>query len=77
MTRLHEKLIPVFMHALHHSLESALEVNGVDAVVKFTSGQSDTTAAIVTAFMADVTGEPSLPVHTVTEDRQLYGQRTD
>ncbi len=161
ITRLHEQLIPVFMHSLHHSLESALEANGVDAVVKFTSRQSDataefatdigsfapdmimqidldplyrmrkdgyqaivgtvfevgltdvttgepvwradgkvdyirmfgsgytahegirkefawhTTAAIVTAFMDDVVGQPSLPIYTVTEDRQLYRQRTD
>ena len=161
ITKLDEGLIPVFMHSLHHSLESALEANGVHAVVKFTSRQSDataefssdiesfapdaimqidldplyrqrndgyqaivgtvfkvgltdvasgdpvwradgkvdyirmfgsgytahegirkefawhTTAAIVTAFMADVIGQPSLPVYTVTEDRQLYGQRTD
>ncbi len=161
ITKLHERLIPVFMHSLHHSLVSAFEANGVDAIVKFTSKESDaaaefasdigsfapdvimqieldplyrtrkdgyqaivgtvfevnltdvaggepvwradgkvdyirmfgsgytahegirkefawhTTAAIVTAFMADVIGQPSLPIYTVTEDRQLYGQRTD
>jgi hypothetical protein len=161
ITKLDERLIPVFMHSLHHSLESALEANGIDAVVKFNSRQADaaaefsgdiesfapdaimrinleplyrtrkdgyqaivgtvfgvdvtdvasgkpvwradgkvdyirmfgraytthegilkefawhTTAAIVTTFTADVIGRPSLPVYTVTEDRQLYGQRTD
>jgi hypothetical protein len=161
IVKLHESLIPVFMHSLHHSLESAFKANGVNAVVKFTSRQSDaaakfagdvesfapdvimqieldplfrsrkdgsqavvgtvfevgltdvasgepvwrangkvdyirvfgsgytahegirkefawhTTAAIVTAFMGDVIGQSSLPIYTVTEDRQLYGQRTD
>jgi hypothetical protein len=36
-----------------------------------------TTAAIVRAFMAGVNGRKSAPIYTVTEDRQLYGQRTD
>ena len=36
-----------------------------------------TTAAIVRAFVADATGQKSAPIYTVTEDRQLYGQRTD
>jgi hypothetical protein len=36
-----------------------------------------TTAAIVRAFMADVKGQKSAPIYTVTEDRQFHGQRTD
>lgn len=36
-----------------------------------------TTAAIVRAFMADVYGRKSAPIYTVTEDRQLHGQRVD
>ena len=36
-----------------------------------------TTAAIVRTFMPDVNGHPSAPIYTVTEDRQLHGQRTD
>jgi len=36
-----------------------------------------TTAAIVRAFMADVNGQKSASIYTVTEDRQFHGQRTD
>ena len=36
-----------------------------------------TSAAIVRAFMVDINGRKSEPIYTVTEDRQLYGQRTD
>ena len=36
-----------------------------------------TTAAIVRALMADVYGRKSAPVYTVTEDRQVHGQRVD
>lgn len=36
-----------------------------------------TTAAIVRTFILDVNGHKSAPIYTVTEDRQLYKQRTD
>jgi hypothetical protein len=36
-----------------------------------------TTAAIVRALMADVFGRKSAPIYTVTEDRQIHGQRVD
>jgi hypothetical protein len=36
-----------------------------------------TTAAIVRSFVRDMTGRPSAPVYTVTEDRQANGQRID
>jgi hypothetical protein len=161
---LQESLIPVFMHSFEHSLISAFESNGVDAIVKITPKEADalaesgkevkmngpdatmhinidplyrrhkdgrqaivgtefeasliniatgemawhatgkvdyiidrffnrsgytahegirkefawhTTAAIVRAFIADVNGQKSVPIYTVTEDRQRHGQRTD
>lgn len=36
-----------------------------------------TTAAIVRTFTVDVNGHESAPIYTVTEDRELYQQRTD
>ena len=36
-----------------------------------------TTAAIVRRFVLDVNGHKSAPIYTITEDRQLYKQRTD
>jgi len=36
-----------------------------------------TTAAIVRTFVLDVNNHKSAPIYTVTEDRQLYGQRID
>jgi len=161
ITRLHERLIDIFMHSFKHSLISAFESNGVDAIVKFASRESDalaefgdavktygpdatilididplyrkrkdgykavvgtnfkvilinkstgqttwhatgkvdyikmfgrkyvahegirkefawhTTAAIVRAFMADLYGQETAPIYTVTEERQRHGQRTD
>ena len=160
-TQFHGRMISVFMHSFKHSLKSAFESNGVDAIVKVAPKESDTlvefandleafspdatmliiidplyrkrkdgyeavvgtifevsllnsatgkeawhangkvdyigmfganytahegirkefawhtTAAIIRAFMADVNGQKSVPIYTVTEDRQFYGQRTD
>jgi hypothetical protein len=164
IARIQERLVPVFMHSFKHSLESALESNGVDAIVKLAPRDSDfhakfgdeigsfapdatmlidldplyrmhrdgreavvgtefdvslvnratgslawqasgkvdyisdyyfkrreytahegirkefawhTTAAIVRAFTAEINGHESTPIYTVTEDRQIHGQRTD
>ena len=39
--RLEERLVPVFMHSFKHSLVSAFEANGVDAMVKFIARDSN------------------------------------
>ncbi len=161
VTQFHERMVSIFMHSFKHSLKSAFESNGIDAIVKVSSKESDalvkfakeleafspdatlliiidplyrkredgyqavvgavfeanllnntiekeawhasgkvdyikmfgrdytahegirkefawhTTAAIVRSFMADVNGQKSAPIYTVTEDRQFHGQRTD
>ncbi len=44
ITRLHERLIPVYMHSLKHSIVSGFDSNGVEAKVLFTERDSDNTA---------------------------------
>lgn len=44
LARLQEQLSYVFMHSFKHSLASAFESNGVDAIIKVAPRESDTTA---------------------------------
>ena len=160
-TQLHERMVSIFMRSFKHSLISAFESNGINAIVKVSPKESDalakfaneleafspdatllitidplyrkredgyqavvgtvfeaslqnndigkeawhasgkvdyikmfnrdysahegirkefawhTTAAIVRAFMLDVNAQKSVPIYTVTEDRQFHDQRTD
>jgi hypothetical protein len=41
ITRVEERLEPVFAHSFEHSMISALQSNGVDAIVTLTSPESD------------------------------------
>jgi len=161
IAKVEERLKPVFAHSFEHSMISAFQSNGVDAIVTVTSPESDslkdygkeaetfapdatmrininplyrtrddgyqaivgtdfevslidtttekrvwhatgkvdyirmfgpdytahegirkefawhTTAAIVRAFIAEVNGQKSVPIYTVTSERRFHGQRVD
>lgn len=58
VTQFHERMISIFMHSFKHSLKSAFESNGIDAIVKVSPKESDALAEFANeleAFSPDAT----------------------
>ena len=72
VVQLHKDLVPVYMHSLKHSMESAFETNGVKATIKFTAQGSDG----IKTFANEIESESPEAILQVTID-PLYRERKD